>query len=171
MEREKESPCALSDRQQQGLWCLRHTIPYHHLLNCLLPPPPPTLSRGPAVKSTILPISLLTPFCAPSPTSHCSMKSRASDTGWMSKEKGVKREGCPPQHTLTACSKPSTPSAFSSSSMKPFSVKSKKKKINLLFLLHPTLWHRLAVGEGTGGKLIVAATDQKDQSSTTDPSL
>lgn len=52
-----------------------------------------------------------------------------------------------------------------------FQSKAKKKKKILLFLLHPTLWHRLAVGEGTGGKLIVAATDQKDQSSTTNPSL
>lgn len=43
-EREKESPCAQCDRQQQGLWCLRHTIPYHHLLNRLLPPLPPPLS-------------------------------------------------------------------------------------------------------------------------------
>lgn len=46
-EREKESPCALSDRQQQGLWCLRHTIPYHHLLlNCLPPPHTHTFPRA-----------------------------------------------------------------------------------------------------------------------------
>lgn len=95
-QRGRKSPCAQCDRRQQGLCCPRRNIPPPTSITNFLHPPPP-LPWGPAVKSTIRPISLLTPFCAPSPTSPnrphaapCNPEHRAQ-VEWAKKE-GLKGE-------------------------------------------------------------------------------